>query len=633
MTALFLLAPPLGGESEAQKEVAIVQHKVDLNGDGHVDELRIDDLGIISVLITGSEDDGAWTPLAANGKIVGGSFRVDSQVDPSGRPLILAVAKLRRSKNQTYEEALVLSYSPGKLTTLWRGPQGSDEADGALRRFVELGDHGLIRYASRHGVFRCDGKTAHLDAKRYDFASNSFRPVKQAIRVPAGAPRLQALSANPATIPQDSRGFWFRPRGASSSLRATSPSQLVAPLAISDRNSKTAWVENKPGLGSGEFITMQSGLGAVHIKALRFELGHGGAAKGFRSPKKIGLLIGKEKAFWVDFPNVSSGTPLWVELPEPISASCVTVVLADSLTKNSGRGRGRGRGRTVGTTRTAISEISVLSSEELDTRRSSELLAEGIAAGRAKADTRRLLKNLGNKASSALLSVLKKTTNRRAQTRLRLALATIPAAPEELVLGLLNDSLGSSDYMLFGRALRKIGPASVPVLAAALARPGLQREGGKRVALMLQTMPGPEAKDALLNALGRGSDAQRKAVVRALGASPGAWPVLRQALAREQQPVAVKADLFRAAAVAAESFEPGSAERAEIGQTIAEALSAPTLAYELRYRLLQVAGNVGGAQATGALIGQYEAFEKHGAAADVSSQALTEVAAAALAQS
>lgn len=624
VTALALLASSVSQEREAlaQKQVAVAEHKVDLNGDGKIDELRIDDLGIISVLITGDQSAGAWTPLAAQGKIIGGSITVRKDVDPSGAPLILAVAKLRRSRTQTYEEAIALSYSPGKLTPLWRGPQGSDEADGALRRFVELGKHGLIRYASRHGVFRCDGKTAHLDANRYDFASKSFRPARQAIRIATDSPVLVAQGTAPAGISDSSRGNWFRPRGASSSLRASSTSRLVAPVAASDNNSKTAWVENKPGVGSGEFLTLQSGLGGLNVRALRFELGHGGVREGFRSPKRLGLLLGKEKVFWIDFPKTNAGDAFWVSLPEPVRASCVTLVIADTNTGKSQKRRAAGA-------QTAISEISIVSSEELDPLQAAQFLAKGIAAGRAKADTRRLLQSLPfSTASDALLAELKNTDNHRSKTRLRLALATIPAGAEALVGGLRDDSLKAKDYLVLSRALRKLGPAGLSSLTSALGQADLSRESSKRIAMILQTLPGQEAEIALLTAVGKGSSGQRKAILKALAGRPGAYPVIRDALAKATSD-SERADLYLAAAAIAP--EPDSEQHQAIAILLTEKLAAGNLSYEVHYRLLQSLGSIGGPLASNALLAQFDALAT--ATEDFQKQALREVAAAALLRS
>ncbi len=603
-------------DAHAQKEVAVVRKMVDLNGDGKKDELRIDDLGTISILIAGDESAGAWTPLAAQGKLIGGSFAVSHNIDPSGKPLILAIAKLRRGKTRTYEEALVLSYSSGSLKTLWRGPQGNAVEDGALRMFIELNSFGLIRYASRQGVFRCDGKTAHLDAKRYDFATHRFRPAGQAIRIPKASPVLVASATAPSEQLRQAKGYLFRPRGASTSLRASRSSQLVAPLEIADQNNSTAWVENKSGFGRGEFVTLQSDLGPAHIQALRIVTGHGDALSEYNRPKRLGLLLDK-RAYWVDIKQDRPGKETWIVLPEPVLAQCVSLVIADVFPQSASK---RNRGRT------AISEVSVLSSEELDPVRSAEYVAKNIAAGRAKADTQRLLSSLGVKAAVALSAAIE-AASPRGKSRLRLALATLPANPEQLVEGIQDEHLRSRDHLVLTRALHKLGAASIPPLLRALQSPSSGKEAKKRVALVLQTATGKDAQDALLSALGKGAPAMRLILVTALGKKPKITSAITEAL--EAADGNRRIDLLRSLAIAGARLDENNPERATIDTLFRSAFASPSLSYESRYRLLSALGDLGGSDAFSLLSSE---FSKLRPLSDAQSLALSEISAAAMAR-
>jgi hypothetical protein len=86
-----------GHNSEAwsQRAAYVVQSKADIDGDGRADEVRLDDMGTITVHIAGRPKAGAWTALAAAGKIVGGSIAVDRKLDPKSRTIIVANSKLR----------------------------------------------------------------------------------------------------------------------------------------------------------------------------------------------------------------------------------------------------------------------------------------------------------------------------------------------------------------------------------------------------------------------------------------------------------------------------------------------------------------------------------------------------------
>ena len=63
-----------GSNAWSQRAAYLVQAKADVDGDGRIDEVRIDDMGTITVHITGRKDAGAWTALAASGKLVGGAL-------------------------------------------------------------------------------------------------------------------------------------------------------------------------------------------------------------------------------------------------------------------------------------------------------------------------------------------------------------------------------------------------------------------------------------------------------------------------------------------------------------------------------------------------------------------------------
>lgn len=594
--AALLLALPasMATTAHAQRPTASVVAKVQVGGDARPDEVRIDEDGSITVYITGDESAGAWTPLAASGKVVGGSIFVDTKLS-AGRTIILATSKLGRRGGRSFTEAVALAWSPGRLETLWRGKLGSQGSDGATSLSIELGNYGLIKYSNRSGVSRCDGAAAHLDAERYDFGTGRFRPARQAHRMDVAQTRtpLVASRTAPDFLQDDATAFWFRATGASSSGTAASAAELVAPIAIADGSDTTAWVENKGGAGAGEFVTLQSSVGEVQVNALRLLLGHGSARKDYNRPKRIGIILSPTEMYWVDVPK-DPRQAQWVTLPKPITSSCVTLVLDAVYPKRP-------------LAQTAISEVTVFSVEELDPAKSAQRLAKRIADGKAGADTQRLLSRLGAGASGALVAAIsaseqaQRPTAAREIKNLRLALASIPAAPKELVAGLTDDLLRPRDYSVFSAALVSIDEPAIAPLTSALLSQRLSGSGTARVARVLSRLPQPLAGEALLGALGNGSSAVRTGLVRAIAERADAWRQLPAALSPVNT-AKTNADLFRAMGLASERHAAGSKERTALGETLAKAAKDKNLAYEEHYRLLQAVGQAGGDAAIRALL-------------------------------
>lgn len=586
LAALPVLALSLPANGQESPSVATASF--DLNRDGQADMVSLDSLGTISVSIAGSNKAGAWTALSTSGAVVGGRVQVSQDAKLGGRTIIVVNARLE-GRGSVQQEAVILDWKPGRLESLWRGPVGSVGRDGETSVSLELGRFGVIKYSNRAGVFRCDGETAHLAAQRFDFSSSRFRPARQATRVSTTAQTLTAQSQAPEGISPEARGIWFRARGASSSLRAPTVADLVAPLEVTDGDEQTAWVENKSGTGRGEFITLSSKIGDVPVKALRLRLGHGAAPEDFNRPKRMALLVGKSQEYWIDVLRDPAGQAQWVVLPEPVTARCLTLILDDVYPRAASRSNSG---------RTAISELSVLSVDELSPGGSAKFFAQRVGEGKVGADLGLMLGILGDTAGPALLEQLGKEKTKKSKTRLRLALARIPFAPKELTQGLVSPDLRAKNYELLATGLRRLGDASMTALTDALA--GKHRpQVTARLAEALARIGSTEALEALVKGLGQGNALRRRALVRAL-ARPPQWT----ALLAERVPAAddelTKADLCSALGASATGHPVGSEARLAAEASLHTALDSSTN-YELSYRVVQALGMVGGASAAEAL--------------------------------
>lgn len=572
--SVFMLASLASASAaQAQETTAVVTSKVDLNGDGRLDELRLDQSGKVSAHITGQGAASAATTLQAEGKVVGGSFVVSPEVDAQQRVIVIVKGVLRSDRHKDREEGLVLAYKGNVFVQLWRGRIGLAGGDGATTISLELSPYGIIKYKNRHGVLRCDGATAHLDAERLDLKRGVFRPARQAVRVPATATKLIASSQPPTELPVGTRGLLFRPVGASSSSRAASSAELVAPLELSDGDDSSAWIENVTGTGRGEFVTFRAAIGEVGVRALRLRLGHGAAYNDYDRPKRLGLTLGESEHYWIELPSDPKEVQ-WVQLPRAVKSDCVTLIIDEVYSGRKYRGH------------TAVSEVDIFSEEELRPGGTAKLVAQHIASGRLSADVNRLLVALGQEAAPALAEAIAESNDPRARLRLRIALARIPAMPEELVVALLGSSLRVQDELVLTDALHALGDAGLAAIEAALAGKDQPLASYARLINVLAAQPGDAASQTLLAVLGKGDAHRRVLVARALAKREGAVALLLAELAANHTD-AERAGLYRSLGLAGKRFPRPSADRQAITEALRSEFARTALPYESQYRLIQ----------------------------------------------
>ena len=199
-------------------------------------------------------------------------------------------------------------------------------------------------------------------------------------------------------------------------------------------------------------------------------------------------------------------------LPEPVPSRCLSLVI-ESI-----------HGRPQSSDRTAIAEVRVLTQRELEPGGAAQVVAEHIARGRLSSDLRRTLQKLGTSAAPGLLREIEKNRDARSVSRLRLALAAIPAAPEQIVEGLLTP-MRSSEHEALAEALFRLGDESLPHLEAALAR-----SKGDALGRIAEVLARGGASAILIASLNSESPAHRHELARALSLQPSTWNALLRAL-------------------------------------------------------------------------------------------------------
>lgn len=650
----------------AQSAPPVVDKRVDLDGDGAPDSVRIDNPPSVSITFARSTDTPApsiWKPFAAAaGTPVGGQITVGSGAKFAGKTIVVATVEFAgrqrrgplRGRSARTGQAMILALSGTQVDKLWEGPIGAQGRDGEYRISIEASPFGLIRYQERADVRRCDSRPAYLFPQGFDYRRRQFRNIASPLAIPTGAPTIRATSTAPgqtraaiagsgaspiATVP----AVAFRSQSASAQAYADHAGLLAPPRELDDGDPSTVWREHTGGNGRGLFITLTSPSDNPEIAALRFTPGDGSSRRAFADHnrlRRLGLVIGTEHAFWIDIPTDPLGAgepraPLYATLPQGIRGRCVTVVVADVYPGRAARTRRSGE--------TAISDLAVITDLDLAQGGPESVLVQRVIAGGAAGDSAaRMLQSRGQGAATAIVSALDSTGQGgdippAAALRLRRVLARLghAVAASQLASGLAATELSKSDRRDFSAALLRMGEPAIAALSAALRDPNGDAKGRVANAQVLASMPDDRARDALIAACGEGDRALRKAVAVGLGTrSVSDLQALLEAIddAATRGARGREADLWRAVGLMARRAPAQQLSTA--GSRLAARLSAGPQGggaddYELSYRLLDAAGSLATDDTVGAVA---KTLSQLASQDDAHSRGLRRVAAAALAR-
>lgn len=296
----------------------------------------------------------------------------------------------------------ILLVRRGEIVPVWfgvTGPRGDRGSRWGERIIVEdlTGDgHPNILVASiADEVPLCGVNEPELFPRALDPASGRLRPVM------LNRLRGLELEAVPITASRQSPGPLADAPAIEVPTWAVASTQLgdrgvveglSAPRALADRDPSTSWVEGRPGPGTGEFVTARLLPGPYRIQALALTLaprpGDGERGGDLGRPRTLTLLLdGPEgpRRYLVEIPDDPSaypGEPVWVSLPEPVRASCLSLVL------------GEVHGGRRAPSDTAVAEVAVYT--DLDFEGGAERLIQAFAEETANAEV--LIRALGSRA-------------------------------------------------------------------------------------------------------------------------------------------------------------------------------------------------------------------------------------------
>lgn len=203
----------------------------------------------------------------------------------------------------------------------WRGDPGERRRD-----VVEVGDRNgdgfddLVVGENVEGRVICGQESTLLSPRAYHLPSKSLVPVTLR-RLPEEGARVvaQTETSGPSGAP------------VAPLLRARSASSGAAvPFRLLDGSMTSGWAENAPGNGQWEFVSFAQDAGLT-LRSLRIDTHLAQAS----APRGI-WLVGEEAQVYVELPETEGAVPLWVELPEAIEGSCLSLVLDASTGPHAG---------------------------------------------------------------------------------------------------------------------------------------------------------------------------------------------------------------------------------------------------------------------------------------------------------
>ena len=497
----------------------------------------------------------------------------------------------------TDDMAYVFDHGPGgwrRRTSLKTGGVGLD-ADYAYH--VHAFPLGVVRYQTRPGYRRCDGKPALLFAEGLD-PSGTFRRLSRIpTEVPADAPVITAhVDASPASAPQ-----LYQARVASLQPGAPNAGGLGIPSELDDGKPATAWREELASDGEGQWFTFEPR--AASAKAAQLRIVPGSPAPGLKAPnrpKRI-AIVSASGAWHIELPDAAgepAGTAFVADLPAPVTG-CVTAVLEATY------------GPPAGTT--AIGELEVFAEGER-AGGGEAALAKVVAAGSdgVRAAEQQLART-GAAGVAALDGELQRASDAATRGRLVHALLLIrdPAAAPLLARAIQQRWVEGADLVAAVDALAHLGqPQELKALAL---DEGLPLDARVAAVRGLAGQPAP-----LVELAGQGPRELRHETIAQLSALPVATLAPAAQAATSDS---AAGDLWRAVTRRARSAPE---ERGPALAALAAALPAAT-DYERRYRLVDGLATLGDAPAlrtVGDMLAHVPAGAEHAALAQVAALAL-----------
>jgi HEAT repeat protein len=421
------------------------------------------------------------------------------------------------------EEVWIAERAASGINVIWWNLAGARDADGETALVVTVSDRGVEEYQTAARLSRCDGAPVPLFRRTWDFASRGFRAAAPELPPRATTAVLAHRGGAPEGKPLG--GFFFS-SASGYSAGGGDAAKLKPPVAVNDGNPATVWTSD--GEGRGQLLTARSS-GGFPIIGLRVLTGDTSSEKSFRAsakPRRLSLIFGRDAAQNVEVDLVEDADlgvrryrePYWVALPNPVTSTCVTVMIRESTSEKSPL---------------SIADLDVLT--VLDGPQAADRLVSDLAQGTSCVARQPLLVQLGAPALAKVAAAIVHAGPGVGRECLVAALAALVAAGTQpsaetasALVAALSRSTNEEERTVFKLLPGMVG-APVDAIAAVLADDKRPDEDRARAARVLANMGQTEARAALLRAVGRGGPFLRKSL-RAV-ASGLSSPALATALA------------------------------------------------------------------------------------------------------
>lgn len=308
-----------GGTGQAAVRAPSIS--VDLDGDGRVETLSLDDAGTLSVTAGSGAGSrlvlalGDRHPRVSEGKLALEKLR-------GGEPLVVATAL--RAKGQRV--ALWTRLRGGKLETVYSGPLGPVGSDGEYSVGIEVQDGELIRYQTAPAVERCDGEK-RLFVERFvpEGAGKWVASTERILTKLASAEPLTASMTGPSELPNQPLGL-YRIQATSRQAGIERADLLTAPRELDDGQVGTVW--RGPHDARGTFFTWRAESAGRSLRAVRVIPGT--ATQGIM-PATLVLTVSTQQSYRIS--TAGANKPVWIVLPRAAATDCVSLTIENPATK------------------------------------------------------------------------------------------------------------------------------------------------------------------------------------------------------------------------------------------------------------------------------------------------------------
>ncbi|MBX3272806.1 MAG: HEAT repeat domain-containing protein [Sandaracinaceae bacterium] len=431
----------------------------------------------------------------------------------------------------------------------------------------------------REGATICGQQETLLSPRAWDPGRATLRPVVLTRLGDGEELALVARSDSPGPS-SDPLVRVLRPTGASSTWGQPddAPDAFAPPAALFDGRPDTYWAEGRGGPGAHEFVTATYAA-RLRVRAFAVVLSPAAdAARTLGRPRRFWLVGDRGPRLRVEVPDGVAAPPggrLWVVPPEPLSWSCVSLVLDEARAPD---------GTSPAAVHTAVAELEAFT--DLDWGEGVEVLVAMLVEGGARGDeAAHLLGSLGTSAITAIGAAWERL-DLRGQLRAVRAVASATQRGGEGGVPLLERAARADADEVARAATEALGGLGADA-GEALSRLVVGPRGDVAVAPLLRHSA-ELAVPALLAAIVSDGGSERPALREGLAQAVGGREAARAALARwiEQAPPAPA----RAAAAL------GLASRAdtrELAAPILRGLAPEATRFEDRWRLVRGAALLG----------------------------------------